>query len=222
MRIFGHRGAAGHAPENTLEGIRTGLTLGVDGIEFDVRCSKDHRPVVIHDETIDRTTSGSGTVDELTLKELSAFGIPSLGDVLQLVGDQVHQNVELKELAAARLTYDLLTELFKQHLLQKDKILVTSFDWDAVRLIRQLDSSIPVGLLTKGIPADEFWRLSRELRSTTANINLASVTPQFVETAHTYGMMAMVYTVNTAEDGQRMHEMEVDAVFSDYPDRLRS
>ncbi|MDY6765132.1 MAG: glycerophosphodiester phosphodiesterase family protein, partial [Halobacteria archaeon] len=103
VKIVGHRGAAGLSPENTLPSFKTAVALGVDAVECDVRESSDGHPVVIHDETVDRTTNGSGSVSEHTLselKELNADGesIPTLGEVLDvLVGSEVNVRIELKE-----------------------------------------------------------------------------------------------------------------------------
>ena len=107
--IYGHRGASGHAPENTLEAFRLSMDMGADGFELDVHMSLDGELVVIHDETVDRTTDGTGLVRDLTLAQLKALDacngmdayrgarIPTLGEVFDLIRDTRHiVNVEVK------------------------------------------------------------------------------------------------------------------------------
>ncbi|MFY8009995.1 MAG: glycerophosphodiester phosphodiesterase, partial [Flavobacterium sp.] len=94
MLKIGHRGAKGHLPENTLASFEKAMALGVDMIELDVRLSLDTIPMVIHDETIDRTTSKTGLVTDYSAKELQHFGIPTLRDVFELIDNRCEINVE--------------------------------------------------------------------------------------------------------------------------------
>ena len=107
--VLAHRGASGHAPENTLEAFRVAMEMGAEGFELDVHVSRDGELVVIHDETVDRTTDGTGYVKDLTLRELKALDasngmaayrgarIPTLGEVYDLIRDTKHiVNVEIK------------------------------------------------------------------------------------------------------------------------------
>jgi glycerophosphoryl diester phosphodiesterase len=94
--IIAHRGARSIAPENTIAAFQKAINLGADGIECDVHMSSDSVPVVIHDETVDRTTSGSGLVAELTAEQLRAFGVPTLEETLECLPEQAVINVELK------------------------------------------------------------------------------------------------------------------------------
>lgn len=227
MRVFGHRGAAGHSPENTLSSMRRALELGVDGIEFDVRRTADGRVVVIHDETIDRTTSQVGRVADMTLQQLTqASGvenrISTLDEVLMEIGRQVRVNVELKEIQACEATDTVLRRLVHQGTILTQQVLITSFDLAAVKRARNLCEDWDVGLLTKGQPKASYWDLADELRATSANIDLESVSAEFVSMARRRGLQVMVYTVNSREDAVAMRQLGVDAIFSDYPDRVRS
>src|SRR5271154_1852254 len=102
MWKIGHRGACGHAPENTLSSMKKALSFGVHGFEFDIQMSKDGEPVVIHDDTVDRTTNGSGLVSGYTLRELQMLAIqggeriPSLRNVLDVVDKRCRLFIELK------------------------------------------------------------------------------------------------------------------------------
>ena len=107
MKIYAHRGASAECPENTLAAFRRAIALGVDGIELDIHLSSDGEPVVIHDETVDRTTNGSGPVAGLTVAELRALNagqgeyVPTLAEVLDVVAGRAHLNIEIKTAAAA-------------------------------------------------------------------------------------------------------------------------
>src|SRR5271170_4029312 len=102
MWKIGHRGACGHAPENTLASMKKALAFGVHGFEFDIQMSKDGEPVVIHDDTLDRTTNGTGAVNAHTLAQLQTLDagagetIPTLRDVLDMVDRRCMLFVELK------------------------------------------------------------------------------------------------------------------------------
>lgn len=226
MQVFGHRGAAGHVAENTLASFRKAISLDVDGIEFDVRVTRDCQPVVIHDATIDRTSSESGTVAELSLKQLRELTreesemVPTLEETLTEIGPGVRVNVELKELAAGEPTLAVLNDCVAAGAIRSADVLVTSFEHEAVERFRSKTRDFAVGLLTKGIPKDSYWELAKSLKAVSANIDLASVDRQFVRRAQDAGVEVMVYTVNTKSDADRMRELGVDAIFSDYPDRV--
>src|ERR687897_2066626 len=112
--IYAHRGASAIHPENTLRAFRHALAIGVDGIELDVHATADAIPVVIHDRDIERTTDGVGYVDEMPLARLSTFDagdgerVPTLAEVLALVGDAVQLDVELKGIGIERAVLDVL------------------------------------------------------------------------------------------------------------------
>ena len=138
MQIFGHRGAAGLAPENTLESFQLAIDLHVDGLEFDVRCSRDGTPVVIHDETLDRTTAGHGKVTDHPASQLIQLGIPTLRQVLEQVIGRVNINVELKTRDAARATVRLLETFLNRRVAEYAHLLLTCFDIETVRELRQV------------------------------------------------------------------------------------
>jgi glycerophosphoryl diester phosphodiesterase len=103
MLIYGHRGSPSTKPENTLPSFEEAIRAGVDGLEFDVRASSDGELVIVHDRELDRTTSGSGNVDELPFAQLRAVDagdgaqIPTFEEVLAFAGDRVHLDIEVKQ-----------------------------------------------------------------------------------------------------------------------------
>ena len=228
LKIFGHRGAAGYVTENTLESFRKAIELGVDGIEFDVRLTADGFPVVIHDATIDRTSKHSGRVGEMSLAELQEVTagdlhpIPTLEEAIGCMPATICINVELKEIAAHKPTLKVLFDLVSRGAVRPEQVLVTSFEHEAIELLCEATTEFQVGLLTKGLPHDTYWDLAKRLKVTSANIDLASINSAFVERAHRNDLLVMVYTVNESTDAERLRAMGVDAIFSDFPDRVRS
>lgn len=228
MQVFGHRGAAGYCPENSLPSIRKALELGVDGVEFDVRVTRDRIPVVIHDESIDRTTDASGLVKQLSLSELNQLlpqrkeYVPTLEDVLREIGTTVRINVELKEIEVCEPTIAILGSLCGQNVISCDQILISSFDLDAVERFSGLVQDYAFALLTERTPEKGFWSRAKTVQAVAANIDLTSVDRKFIDLAHASQLEVMVYTVNTLEDARRMKRLGVDAIFSDFPDRVRS
>jgi glycerophosphoryl diester phosphodiesterase len=151
--VYGHRGAPAEYPENTLAGFRRALELGVEGIELDVHLSKDGVPVVIHDETVDRTTNGTGAVADLTVEELRKLDagdgeyVPTLAEVLDLVGDTLRVDIEVKANAAG--------EAVLQEVKGRDtRWLISSFDWDVLRYVRSVDKEAEIWVLAVGASDD--------------------------------------------------------------------
>ena len=143
-----HRGASGHAPENTLAAFRKAVEMGVDGIEMDIHLSADDEVVVIHDSTLDRTTDAEGQVAGLSLAEIREADagdgerVPTLGEALDAIPLDVLAFVEIKAAAATPHAVRIVQEMDRL-----DQVVVISFDSDALRTLRQLDSRIPMGLL---------------------------------------------------------------------------
>ena len=158
--IYGHRGASGYAPENTLEAFRLALEMGADGFELDVHLTKDGHLVVIHDETVDRTTDGTGEVRNMTLAELKALDackgmeayrgakIPTLREVYELIRDTDHiVNVEIK---TDDIFYPQIEEkclALEAEMGMKGRIVYSSFNHYTIARLRQLDPEAQLGLL---------------------------------------------------------------------------
>ena len=151
--ILAHRGASAFAPENSLEAMQKAVELGFDGVEFDVCMSSDGVPVIIHDETVDRTTSGSGPVKDMTAAELKSLGVPSLEEVLDSLAPNMIANVELKyhgnfkkEEYLARV-FKILSNYNKNK--KNLKIVISSFEWEFLRIAREKSDKAILGLLVK-------------------------------------------------------------------------
>ena len=228
MKIFGHRGAAGLVLENTVASIRKALEWKVDGIEFDVRATKDGKPAIIHDETLERTHKVKRKVSDLTMSQIREltkehrYPVPNLSQVMRAIGKKVPANVELKERAAVAPALRTLNELVEAKLVEPDKILITSFDHDAVALFREHTERYKLGLLTGKLPGEAYWKLARSLNVFSVNISKKVVNQQFVKRAHADGREVMVYTVNDPAEADKLASIGVNAVFTDVPDKIRS
>jgi glycerophosphoryl diester phosphodiesterase len=215
MIIIGHRGAKGHIAENTLASFEKALQLNVDMIELDVFLSRDNIPVVIHDKTIDRTTSGFGLVSSFSARELREFGIPTLQDVFQLVNNQCDINIEVKEIKAVKSILDLIDS----NIFSKDKILISSFDWNALQEVRFHDDEIRIGVLIE---------TNLELALAFAKfIKAYAIHPQYkllnkenVAQMQSQNFKVFPWTVNDQTDITFVKFLNVDGIITDYPDRI--
>jgi glycerophosphoryl diester phosphodiesterase len=230
--IFAHRGASAYAPENTLAAFELAVRQGTDGIELDAKLSADGQVVVIHDQTVDRTTSHSGTVrqfDLATLRTMDAGShfdvafrgepIPSLDEVLESVGQQIFINIELTNYAS--LTDDLperAAQLVKRHNLGQ-RVLFSSFNPMALRRVRRQLPDTPISMLAlaggKGALARGL--MARLLRCQGLHPDQVDVNARLIEQAKQRSMKVMAYTVNREEDMRRLFQLGVDGIFTDDP-----
>jgi glycerophosphoryl diester phosphodiesterase len=222
--VIGHRGARGHAPENTLLGIDTGIALGAPWVEFDVQRHPSGALLVIHDLTLDRTTNGRGFVDAHRLETLRALDagrgqmIPTLDEVLDLVDQRVGVNIELKTAGGTGEAVAATVRARIEAGWPVEKFLVSSFHLPELWEFKQLAPEIPVGALLCGVPLD--WAgCAVELGAAALNLSSEFVDPKLVADAHAHGIKVFVYTVNDPAEMRLLRAMGVDGVFSDFPDR---
>jgi glycerophosphoryl diester phosphodiesterase len=224
MKLIGHRGAAGHAPENTLRSVAAALDLGVDAVEIDVHRAGD-RLVVIHDDRLERTTDGTGRVAERTFAELRALDagggerIPTLDEVVELVDGRCELVIELKGADTAAPVTRLLRALGGARA-RGDGFLVSSFDHVELARARDLLPTLRRGALVAGVPLG-YAAFATELAAHSVHMSVECLRRAFVDDAHARGLEAWVYTVNHPDDARLARTLGVDAVFSDVPDRLR-
>ena len=220
---IGHRGAAGHSPENTLASFQKALDLKVDMIEFDLHLCKSGELVVMHDEELNRTTNGQGYISQKTLPELKSLKIdkyhslPTAEEVLDLINHRVKVNLELKGARTAEPSSELVKKYLSQGW-QADDFLVSSFNHDELRQFKSLMPEIKIGALIKNrnINYGEF----DDYPLYSVNINFKQVNQEFVNQAHQLGLKVFVYTVDDRQDILIMQDLGVDGIFSNYPDRL--
>jgi glycerophosphoryl diester phosphodiesterase len=218
---IGHRGAAGHEPENTLRSIRKALELGADAVEFDVHCL-DGQLVVFHDATLERTTNGRGALARTPfarLRELDAGKgerIPTLEEICETVDRRAKLHIELKGRGTAVPTGEIIDRYVREHGWRYDDFLVSSFHHD--ELAHLAGRSIPLGILFSKSPA-RFASLAEKLGAYSIHCKTAYATPALLDQAHRAGLKVFVYTVNDAGAIARLRDLGVDGVFTDFPER---
>lgn len=230
--IWAHRGASAYAPENTLPAFALAQDLGADGIELDVQLSADGEVVVIHDETLDRTTDATGAVAGRTLAELRALDaangmgafqgtpVPSLAEVLDLVKPgRMAVNVELKTsvefypgLERAALDVIAASGLV-------ERVIVSSFNHYTLKTVQQIDPGIRVGLLFSEVLYLP-WEYAVEFGAVAIHPHVGFLRiPGAVEYAHAAGVQVNTWTANTDDDLRAALATGVDAVITNFPDR---
>ena len=220
VKVIGHRGAAGLEPENTLRSFRKALALGVDVIECDVRLTKDGRTVLLHDETLDRTTDGSGRLADRTFEQVRALDagggqkVPTLRELLDLVGGRVELHVELKDAAALA---DVLEQVAAAQL--RGRVLLTSGSTEVLERVRAADDAVRLEHIFSDPPADAVDRALR-VRAARISSHFTHLTEAFVAEAHRGGLEVIAWCPNTPADQQRALATGVDLICTDRPDVL--
>ena len=215
MLKIGHRGAKGHVAENTIASFQKAIELGAGMIEFDVHLSKDGIPVVIHDETIDRTTHYSGFVNQFTAEFLQSIGVPSLKEVFDLLENRCAINIEIKVFEATKPVLEVL----KNTKFPQEKIIISSFDWDVLNVCRFEERSISLGVLTE-LSIEEALTFAKKINAYSINPYFKLLNPKNVKDIHQNGFKVFPWTVNNPDDITFVKSLKVDGIISDFPDRL--
>ncbi len=232
MKLWAHRGASGHAPENTMPAFELAQMLGADGIELDVQLTRDKVPVVIHDEWVDRVSDGSGLVKDYTLEELRtlnvnrifpAYGkvcIPTLEEVYDFVkGTDLLINLELKNSA---IFYEGLEEMVLRMAEEKelaDRIIYSSFNHYSMQRLRVLQPTARIAFLySDGILGVADYAAKYGAYAVHPSLKNTEY-PDVVRTCHERGIRVHVWTVNEEADFERMQRLGADAVITNYIER---
>ncbi len=231
VMVVGHRGAAGLAPENTMPSFELARSLGVDAIELDVHVSRDGALIVMHDETVDRTTNGHGRIADLSLAEIQALDasgrkgtdqtpvrVPTLDQVLAWARGKNRLVIELKGIDHPEIVARTIDTLREYRML--DQVMLISFDHHALREARLLCSDIWTGCLYVGRVADVVG-LAGSCGADAICPTLALVHPDDVAVAHDAGLAVCVWTVNDPHAIRYARRLGVDSITSDFPDRVR-
>lgn len=231
-KIFAHRGAAGTHPENTMVAFYEAERVGADGIELDVQMTKDGALVVIHDETVDRTTDGTGWVKDFTLRDLQSLHagykfaeqyptcrIPLLEEVLAWIsGTSLLLNIELKNgLIAYERLEEKVIHLVKHYRLEP-RVIFSSFNHNSMARCRQLAPTIETALLYME-SLYQPWQYVRLLGASGLHPYYRTVSESFVRDAHFHHVHVRPFTINSEEAMKTMFRYEVDAIFTDYPEK---
>jgi len=218
----GHRGAAGHEPENTLRSIRRALELGVAGIEIDVQFV-DGELVIFHDKKLERTTNGRGLLARHTFAQIRQLDaglgerIPTLREVLETVDRRAFVNIELKGRRTAAPVSALIAEFITHRGWTSEHFIVSSFQRRELRAIT--DPAIRIGLLLTR-PSRLYHISARHVRAWSVHPAVRFTTRKFVENAHRRGWKVFPYTANTPKQIAHIKATGADGVFTDYPERV--
>ncbi|MFX3625181.1 MAG: glycerophosphodiester phosphodiesterase [Ectobacillus sp.] len=230
--IFAHRGVKSTHPENTMIAFLEAERIGTHGIELDIHLSKDGEIIVIHDETLDRTTNGSGLVHQHTLQELKrldagryfnpAFqgeAIPALREVLQwLQTNKLLVNIELKNDIIPYPGLEEKAVALVRELGLENRTIFSSFHHDSIALLAALAPDIDRAILYHHPIADPLQEAAiRKAKGLHPNFQL--LTKDFVQEAQAKGYAIRPYTINEYEDLRTMIDCGVDVIITDYPAR---
>ena len=227
-RIVAHRGGGALAPENTLGAIRLGASMGFKGVEFDVMLAGDGTPVVIHDETVDRTTDGRGEVPKMTYLELARLTIgkqeriPKFEEVGRLCRELgLWANVEIKpakgyERATGLAVAPMARELWLGAALQP---VLSSFSFEALEAAREAAPELPRGCLVDKVP-DDWSSTMRRLGCVALHCNHRNVEQKTISEIHAAGYSILLWTVNEPSEARRLLALGADCLVTDALDRI--
>ncbi|MEN8780393.1 MAG: glycerophosphodiester phosphodiesterase family protein [Desulfobacterales bacterium] len=237
--IIAHRGYRKRYPENTLAAFTAAFDAGVGMVEVDVTLTRDRRVVVLHDNTLDRTTDGRGQARGFTLEELKQLDagswfdprfagerLPTLEEVLDLCAARGMVNIEIK---AGAFEVDRLADAIEEQVLTavtergiSDRVLISSFEARFLTRIVDRPDAPAVGVLTERRSGSDPLGLCKRLQAFSWHPDFRSVTAARVRAMHAAGIMVFPYTVNQLEDFRRLLQMGVDGIFTDDPPLLQT
>jgi glycerophosphoryl diester phosphodiesterase len=232
--IVAHRGFRARYPENTLAAFQAAVEVGADMIELDVTLTRDRKLVVIHDDTLDRTTTGKGPVCEIlleTVKRLDAGSwfdprfagaqIPTLEEVLDAVGKKILINIEIKPEAFEpdapldAVERQVLALVQAKHLV--DTVLISSFEWRILGRLAGAANAPALALLSEE-PADETClKACQDMGAFSWHPNYRKIDPTQVKQLHEAGIRVFPWTVNSAKKIGQLLDMGVDGIITDDP-----
>ncbi|MNZ44887.1 Glycerophosphoryl diester phosphodiesterase [compost metagenome] len=233
MINFAHRGAKGHYPENTMLAFEKALELGATGIEIDVQLTKDGEIVIIHDESLKRTTGVDKLVKDVTYEELQTFDagswfsaefrderVPHLRQLLELLQNRpTILNIELKNGIILYPELEQKVISLVRDYGMSDRIIISSFNHYSLKLCKQLAPEIRTGVLyMEGIYRP--WDYARTLGADALHPIKYAVLPEWTKEAAAVGIAYHPFTVNETAEMERLLDAGVAGIITDYPDRL--
>jgi len=233
FQVIAHRGASAISPENTIIAFKRAIEIGVNAIETDVQMTKDGHLILIHDETLERTTNGTGWVKDYTLEEIkeldagswfsSIYGgesIPTLDEFFKLIyPTKLWVNLEIKVgyVLYPGIEQKLLQTIREYELV--DRVVISSFNHYSVKMIKDLDPEIRTALLyMEGLY--EPWAYAQIIGADTLHPYKEAVYPEVVRWAHEWGMGVYPFTIDDKEEMLALINMEVDGLMTNEPDKL--
>jgi glycerophosphoryl diester phosphodiesterase len=235
MLVFGHRGARAYAPMNTLPAFELALAQGADGIELDVRQTRDGELVILHDDRVDATTDAEGQIGDFTLAEVRQFDagawfgeafkgtrVPTLDEIFEAVGKKTRINVEIKaETLRDDGIHEKVTDAIRRHVLARS-VIVSSFNPLVLRRFRHAMPEVPIGFLhepkTGFLTSSLMIGLSHEARHPYHE----QIDARYMAWAKASGYRVNTWTVNDPDRARVLRDLGVDCVITDQPDVIRA
>ncbi len=237
--IVGHRGAMGHAPENTFSSFDEGRHMGAEFVECDVHLSKDNEIIVMHDESVDRTTNGAGLIKNLKLSQIKKLDagswyskkfkgerVPTLKELLEWARHKTALNkyqmgvaIEIKN---EPVNYPAMAEKLVQAVNEAGmgaRVVVISFDHDVLKQIKKIDPKIATGILYSE-PLKNPIQRAIDVQADALFPRRTLITQSLVQKAHQKGLAVATWTVNEVPEMKRLLACKIDAIATNFPDRL--
>ena len=211
MLIIAHRGASAYAQENTLKAFDLAFRLGATWLETDIQRSKDGVLVLYHDYIL----KNGKKIKNCNYNYLKKFNVPTLADLLKITPEKFTLNLEIKndDNIYPNIEKEILAELKLAKNIQKEQILISSFDIPTLQKIRALDSKINIGVLTRNFEV----KIPLSLKAKSVNISAKRVTKNIIKICHENGLKVLVYTVNDLQIYRKLKSWGTDGIFSDNP-----
>ncbi|MEC7186213.1 MAG: glycerophosphodiester phosphodiesterase [Bacteroidota bacterium] len=225
--VVGHRGAMGHALENTIESVKKAIELNVDGIEIDVFKSKTGELVVYHDPFLSRLSNSNAFIEQISLdsikkiKLLGGQSIPTLNEVIEIIPENIFLNIELKGENTAIKTNKVIIEYINRSNFTPSSFIVSSFRWDELVEFRNTNKDVPIAILVDSLyKIDIAIKLAKEINAFAINPNNEFLTKEIVKKVQSFNIKVYPYTINDLSSIKRMKSMGVDAIITDFPERI--
>ena len=233
MKLIGHRGARGEAPENTLGGFYYLHNLGVRAVEFDVRQLRDGNLIVMHDADFERTTGICKKLQDCSLEDVRKFDhrlqwtlwpqkepTPLLVDVLPILQDFEHIELEVKAVANCAAAQRLIHELMPLLNDWQDRVTITSFDLKILQCLHKYVPHFPRGLLVERDWTYRAVAKAKALGCKRIGLKDALATPQRIAMAHQAGLKVSVWTVNDPQRVVQLQQFGIDGLITDFPQAM--
>lgn len=225
MKIMGHRGARHEKPENTLSGFKHVIDLGLKCVELDIHLSRDGEIVVIHDETLDRTTNGTGPVNAQDLSFLQSLDagegekIPTLKEVFNLLlPEEFEIQIEIKDSNAVTPLIKLLKSLNAE---QRRNLIVISFDHRTIFEVKKAIPSMRSTAIIYAYPLDP-CSLIKAANADGLSINIEFADKELIEKVHAQNFLVTAWNANTKEQYTKMKEIGIDYMATDTPSEIET
>ena len=226
--VVGHRGAMGHVLENTIESVQKAIELNVDGIEIDVFKSKTGELVVYHDPFLSRLSNSNAFIEQISLdsiKKIELIGgyfIPTLKEIVDIIPEKIFLNIELKGQDTAFETNKIIINYLNTYNFPVSKFIISSFRWDELKKIRSFNKDIPIAILVDSLhKIDDAIKLAKQINAVALNPNKEFITKEIVNKIQSKNIKVYPYTINTPRNIRKMRLMGVDAIITDYPERIK-